>query len=444
MEEEVLPSTLSTDNINKIVSFIDDNFKIGTQKEELNNYRLLIKFLNESDIEDNISILDAGILISKCPQLTTMLESISKFEFFQDLLSNENLDSLYNAYTSIRSLEVQDCLKDYYVTQGTRENKKDLDLVKLYISELIYPVLSREEELILAHRMKNGDEEAKDKLIKHNLRLVFSIAKRYDGYGPKLMDLVQEGNIGLIKAAEKFDYTKGYKFSTYATWWIKQSIYRFLGESSRVIRLPIYINDLINKMNRFRNLYIINNEGREPSNKEIADFLGVKEDLVKDMLLVDNIKSLNEYIDNDDKEETELMDVIEAPNSNVSEIVEEKMVNEDVLDIALKSDKLSQKYKNVLFLRLGIMEIIDYDDFLKKRRKELPFMNECRPLSLEEVGIIYNVTRERIRQIEVKALRKLSKDTNLKKYEPNSIEKELEENYIFLIRSNKSLTKALK
>ncbi|MGN0765619.1 MAG: RNA polymerase sigma factor RpoD [Christensenellales bacterium] len=266
------------------------------------------------------------------------------------------------------------------------------DSVKMYLKEIgQVPLLTTEEEVELAKRMNEGDMSARDKLSVANLRLVVSIAKRYVGRGMHFLDLIQEGNLGLMKAVEKFDYERGFKFSTYATWWIKQSITRAIADQARTIRIPVHMVETINKLGRVsRNL--LQTLGREPSAAEIAEKMGISEDKVIEIQkIAQDPVSLEKPIG--EEEDSHLGDFIED-NSSVSpaEKAEAAMLREHLLQVL---STLTPREQEVLIMRYGI--------------------KDSRPKTLEEVGKEFNVTRERIRQIEAKALRKLRHPNRQKK-----------------------------
>jgi RNA polymerase primary sigma factor len=272
------------------------------------------------------------------------------------------------------------------------------DALRLYLKEIgIAPLLSREEEMELAKKIGEGDQEARKKMIEANLRLVVSIGKRYMNRGLPLPDIIEEGNLGLIKAVEKFRYEKGYKFSTYASWWIRQAIERALVNQSRMIRVPVHISDSINSyVKAARNL--IQRLGREPSVEEIAERMKCSVTQVRDLQqMVRRIYSLDMPLG--DKEGGSLKDIIEDSTSLSPErITEDINRHEQILDWL---QLLSENEKKVISLRFGL--------------------EDGKPKTLEEVGQIFGVTRERVRQIESSALNKLRFVIRKKKVKPESI-----------------------
>ena len=258
------------------------------------------------------------------------------------------------------------------------------DPVKMYLKDIgKVPLLQPEEETELAKRMMDGDEDAKRLLSEANLRLVVSIAKRYMGRGMQFLDLIQEGNLGLMKAVEKFDYQKGFKFSTYATWWIRQAITRAIADQARTIRIPVHMVETINKLVRVSRK-LLQELGREPTPEEIALEMGVSEERVREIQkIAQDPVSLETPIGEED--DSRLSDFIEDEGSAApTDAVSFTMLKEQLLGVL---DTLTPREEKVLRLRYGL--------------------DDGRPRTLEEVGKEFNVTRERIRQIEAKALRKL-------------------------------------
>ena len=266
------------------------------------------------------------------------------------------------------------------------------DPVRMYLKEIgRVPLLTPDEEVDLARRMSDGDQEAKNRMTESNLRLVVSIAKRYVGRGMQFLDLIQEGNLGLIKAVDKFDYTKGYKFSTYATWWIRQAITRAIADQARTIRIPVHMVETINKVIRVSR-QLLQELGHDPTAEEIAEEMNLPVDKVRDILkIAQEPVSLETPIG--EEEDSHLGDFI--PDEEASEPAEAASfaLLREQLDEVL--DTLTPREKKVLELRFG--------------------MTDGRTRTLEEVGKEFNVTRERIRQIEAKALRKLRHPSRSKK-----------------------------
>ncbi len=306
-----------------------------------------------------------------------------------------NPDQIDYIYKSIGEAGIQIVDEDERDRELFEQALRDIGLddpVKMYLKDIgKVPLLSADEEIDLARRMQEGDEAAKKRLSEANLRLVVSIAKRYVGRGMLFLDLIQEGNLGLMKAVEKFDYQKGFKFSTYATWWIRQAITRAIADQARTIRIPVHMVETINRLTRASRV-LLQQLGREPTPAEIAEELNMPEDRVREIQkIAQDPVSLETPIG--EEEDSHLGDFIEDDRATTpSDSVAFAMLKEQLLGVL---DTLTPREEKVLRLRYGI--------------------DDGKPRTLEEVGKEFNVTRERIRQIEAKALRKLRHPSRSKK-----------------------------
>ncbi len=320
-------------------------------------------------------------------------------------IDNDSLDDLYNTLME-NGIEVVaggeagegpkiDAAEEENLVLSDEEITKDINIndpVRMYLKEIgRISLLSSEEELELSVRIANGEEEAKNILAESNLRLVVSIAKRYVGRGLLFLDLIQEGNIGLMKAVDKFDYGKGYKFSTYATWWIRQAITRALADQARTIRVPVHMVETINKMARVQRQMTLE-LNREPSEEELASKMGISVDKVREVMKISQDPvSLDTPIGEED--DSHLGDFIKDERSmSPEEYATNEILKEEIKNVLMT---LQEREQEVLELRFGLVDGTSH--------------------TLEEVGKKFNVTRERIRQIEAKALRKLRHPSRAKK-----------------------------
>lgn len=324
--------------------------------------------------------------------------SVEQMEHVYTYLENNGIDVLRVMSDDLTMDEalVLDADEDGFTISGEDEEEIDLDAidllegigtedpVRMYLKEIgTVPLLSADEELRLAKKKAEGDVAAKERLIEANLRLVVSIAKRYTGRGMSFLDLVQEGNLGLIKGVEKFDYTKGYKLSTYATWWIRQSVTRALADQARTIRVPVHMVETINKMSKMQRKLTLE-LGYEPSVPELAQALDMSEEKVMEIMqIAREPASLETPIGEED--DSNLGDFVADSNAVTPEGNVESVMLREHIDTLLED--LKERERQVIVLRFGL--------------------EDGHPRTLEEVGKEFNVTRERIRQIEAKALRKL-------------------------------------
>lgn len=370
---KLIDETLFTNKIKELIS-------LGKKKKGIIKYRDMMKILSDMDLEpEHLDKIYEYLEAQNIEVIDIELMEDNKDDIIEDL---DDLDTL-------ESLENLD--KDIDLTLMDSSINID-DHVRMYLKEIgKVDLLSADEEMELAKKMSEGDEMAKKRLAEANLRLVVSIAKRYVGRGMLFLDLIQEGNLGLIKAVEKFDYTKGFKFSTYATWWIRQAITRAIADQARTIRIPVHMVETINKLIRISR-QLLQELGREPSDEELAKEMDMPIEKVREIRkIAQEPVSLETPIG--EEEDSHLGDFI--PDEDIpapSDAAAFTLLKEQLIEVL---DTLTDREEKVLRLRFGL--------------------DDGRARTLEEVGKEFNVTRERIRQIEAKALRKLRHPSRSKK-----------------------------
>ena len=352
-------SPLTQAQLERIIAYLEE------QKIDV----LTMPDINADDIEDDVGEIDS-------------LNDMDVFQKPDRIGSVQVTAEIENGYEKTAEES-----ENSFTERGNAE-----DPVRMYLKEIgRIPLLSSEEEIELAKRMEEGDEEAKKKLSEANLRLTVSIAKRYSGRGMQFLDLIQEGNLGLIKAVEKFDYRKGYKFSTYATWWIRQSITRAIADQARTIRIPVHMVETMNRVNR-TSRRLLQEYGREPTPEEIAEAMNLPVERVLEISKISQEPvSLETPIG--EEEDSHLGDFIQDEHIPVPADEAAHTLLREQLEKVM--DTLSEREQKVLALRFGL--------------------EDGKPHTLEEVGREFQVTRERIRQIEAKALRKLRHPTRSRK-----------------------------
>ena len=360
-----------------------------TTEDRLNELMEKGKKAGKLSSEDLLSLEELNLSAEEMEKFYGQLETLNV-----DILSDDVLPPLDDVIPELEELEeIEEAAEEEIAdTDAMADTFSTDDPVRMYLKEIgKVPLLTPEEEQELAKRMADGDEEAKRRMAEANLRLVVSIAKRYVGRGMLFLDLIQEGNLGLIKAVEKFDYTKGYKFSTYATWWIRQAITRAIADQARTIRIPVHMVETINKLIRVSR-QLLQQLGREPKPEEIAKEMDISVDRVREIMkIAQEPVSLETPIG--EEEDSHLGDFIEDQDALAPADAASFMLLKEQLEEVL--DTLTEREEKVLRLRFGL--------------------DDGRARTLEEVGQNFGVTRERIRQIEAKALRKLRHPSRSKK-----------------------------
>ena len=379
---------------------ITDNYKMGPDdmlalRSELEKAGIKV---NEPEVDldlDDIKEIEEIEKIEKNEKLDDIdkLDDLDKIEDIDSIANLEGLEGLEGMDNlDLEPIEDDDVVAD---TDTSVDDSNGVDdSVKMYLKEIgKIDLLEPEEERIIAQKMAEGDEDAKETLINSNLRLVVSIAKKYMNRGLSLLDLIQEGNIGLIKAVDKFDYTKGFKFSTYATWWIRQAITRAIADQARTIRIPVHMVETINKLTRIQR-QLVQDLGREPTTEELAEAMGMEPAKIREIQKISQDPiSIDKPVG--EEEDSHLVDFI----SNDELAAPEEEVARNLLkeDLIKALGTLTERERKVIELRFGLKDGV--------------------PMTLEQVGKKLGVTRERIRQIEAKAIRKLSRASSSKKLE---------------------------
>lgn len=453
MEELDLKRTMSPDDLSKVIVYINKYFSGNDDLiDQLENLKKLIKFLSVSELI--LGEIESDLILDKCPKIVIMIRQIleSKDKSIIEMLDEEEVNSLLGAYNTSIYVSLEE------VENFDYSNVKDFDIVKLYLNEIgKYRLLTFEEEqelgkiikdandalssydisefksleldaltrLLSEYKTKYADgdksveekifiltklvekEKTKKKLSIHNLRLVVSTAKSCCKDFRNFGDAIQDGNIGLMTACEKYDYTMGYKFSTYATWWIKQSITRAFADNGRNIRIPVHAYERMNKIKRFMSAYEMANNGVTPSASLIAEKLSMNIDTVLELMkYLNDTVSIHNTVGEDG--DTELVEFIEDEQNSGENFVDSVYIEQ--FRNAIFSSPLEDRELFILCARFGVKYRGD-----RFSKEQCAYLNGV-PKTLEEVGKFLNVTRERVRQVEAKALRKLRNNNNIKKF----------------------------
>lgn len=393
-DKNLISRTATDEEVQKVINYIAKYFdKTENSTNQLENCRKLSNFLSKNQI--SLGDIESEKLLEESVELNKMLDRLTLAGTLAKVYSFQNLLTLLDNYSQKSNVPLEN---DFDTEFYGRRSDNDLDLFKLYLTEIgQYKILSREEEQELAIKSRNGDIEARNKLVEHNLRLVIPIAKRYASQEVSLQDLVLAGNEGLMLAARKFDPTLGFKFSTYATWWIRQGLQKGILESGRTVRIPAHIYEYILKFKKEMVVYFTEH-GDYPSNEYLAErFNLTPEKVLSVRQCMEPIISLSTPIGTEDKDST-LGDMIEDENNpfedSITTLDAEQLAHE-----LINSEKLTEKERDILKQRLG-------------------FYGEQK--TLEQIGQMYGLSRERIRQIERFALKKLLKAYKSKKFKSYS------------------------
>ena len=401
-------------NIDKLLDYINEFFLKGDEYVQARNLRFLITFMSNNNISFDL----------KERELLQLIQNRKVKELISTLINSDN-NSIYFSnvfFNTLASLYAKKAGIEIVITEKSKETKKETvveeekpevisaveeepdfyddknyietDLLKVYLKELSCPPYTPEEEIEVFKRYQNGETDLKEDICRHNLRYVVKIAKRYVGLGIELIDLIQEGNVGLQLAIDKFDLSKGCKFSTYATWWIRQAITRSISNFSRTIRVPVYLTEVMPKVYSFICNYKMENNGNMPSYEEIAKATGIPESNVKSALsIIPTISLQTPIVNNDGDEDTKLEDLIEDDSIEDPDLEDfYSQFREDVFESGI----LTSREIKVLSLRFGF--------------------TDGHQRTLEEVGRDLKVTRERVRQVEARALRKLRHNKTIRSY----------------------------
>lgn len=382
-EYDFLESYATETEVERVLEFINSQFKTdGSSHGQYENCVRLSNFVKNNNII--IGELEADRLLEESPKLMEMYKALSLDSVLVRISNLTNLSVLLESFCIKNNITLPTEQTDEALYQ--RYTGNDLDLFKLYLTEIgQYRLLTAQEEKELATKVANGDENARNKLIEHNLRLVVSIAKIYNGYGLPMNDLVQLGNEGLMRAVYKYDVTKGYRFTTYATWWIKQSMTRGIADHSRTIRIPVHMHELMLKIKRATANYISEHYGETPTDEELSKILNIPVEKIefarKNMEVT---VSLSSPVGADDSGDT-LGDMIEDDRQSIDNDL------------------------NFIYMKELTEELLNTTSLLEKEREVIKYRFGFygKTYTLEEVGKIYGVTRERVRQIEARALRKV-------------------------------------